>query len=108
MCTFMKILTLFMLKCQWVITDARHDSAYHTTVPWVHCRYKHITLVIRMLFFSSTHKIVGCVTLSRKDHTCAQTRGLACTKLVLPQVLSKGNQLKLKIHLIIISSFRSQ
>lgn len=39
------------------------------------------------------------MTLSRKDHTCAQTRELACTKLVLPQVLSKGNQLKLKIHL---------
>ena len=45
----------------------------------------------RAVVFSSTHKIVGCVTLSRKDHTCAQTRELPCTKLVLP---SKGNQLK--------------
>ncbi len=31
-----------------------------------------------------------CVTLSRKDHICAQTRELACTKLVLPQVLARG------------------
>uniref|UniRef100_A0A1X7USZ7 Mutator-like transposase domain-containing protein n=1 Tax=Amphimedon queenslandica TaxID=400682 RepID=A0A1X7USZ7_AMPQE len=63
---------------EWVITDARHDStanAYHTTVPCLS---------------GSIHKIVGCVTLSRKEHTCAQTRELACTKEVLPLVMSKG------------------
>jgi hypothetical protein len=57
---------------EWVITDARHDStanAYHTTVPCLS---------------GSTHKIVGCVTLSRKDHIIAQTRELACTKEVSP------------------------
>ncbi len=39
----------------------------------------------------STHKILDCVTLSRRDHICAQTRELACTKLVLPQVMARGN-----------------
>uniref|UniRef100_A0A1X7UJV8 Uncharacterized protein n=1 Tax=Amphimedon queenslandica TaxID=400682 RepID=A0A1X7UJV8_AMPQE len=61
-----------------VITDTRHDStanAYHTTVP---------------CFSGSMHKIVGSVTHSRKEHTCAQTRELACTKEVLPLVISKG------------------
>ena len=38
------------------------------------------------------HKIVGCVTLSWKEHTCAQTRELACAKEVLPLVLSKGTE----------------
>ena len=40
----------------------------------------------------SMHKIVGCVTISRKEHTCAQMRELACTKEVLPLVLSKGTE----------------
>lgn len=43
------------------------------------------------LFFSSTHKIVGISTLSKPEHVIAQTRELACTKLVLPQVISRGN-----------------
>jgi hypothetical protein len=63
---------------QWVITDARHDStanAYHTTVPCLS---------------GSTHKIVGISTLSRTDHTVPQTREVACTKEVLPQVLARG------------------
>ena len=34
--------------------------------------------------------IVGCVTLSRKEHSCAQTRELACTRIVLPNVIAKG------------------
>ncbi len=28
--------------------------------------------------------------MSRKDHSCAQTREVACTKIVLPQVIEKG------------------
>ena len=38
----------------------------------------------------STKRIVGCSTVSRNEHTCAQTREVACTKIVLPQVLEKG------------------
>ena len=38
----------------------------------------------------SIHKIVGCTTLSRSEHTTAQTRESACTKVVLPQVLNRG------------------
>ncbi|XP_064382205.1 uncharacterized protein LOC135331087 [Halichondria panicea] len=63
---------------EWVITDARHDStanAYNTTVPCLS---------------GSTKRIVGCSTVSRKEHICAQTREVACTKIVLPEVIDKG------------------
>ena len=49
-----------------------------------------VTEIYYHMFVYSTHKILGCVTLSRKDHICAQTRELACTKLVLPQVMAKS------------------
>ena len=39
----------------------------------------------------STHKIVGISTLSRDDHSTAQTRELACTKVVIPQVVNRGD-----------------
>uniref|UniRef100_A0A1X7UBH2 Uncharacterized protein n=1 Tax=Amphimedon queenslandica TaxID=400682 RepID=A0A1X7UBH2_AMPQE len=58
--------------------EVQHDStanAYHTSVPCLS---------------GSIHKIVGCVTLFRKEHTCAQTRELASAKEVLPLVISKG------------------
>ena len=45
-----------------------------------------VQLVTEIYHLCSTHKILGCVTLSKKDHTCAQIRELACTRLVLPQV----------------------
>eukprot|EP00731_Ephydatia_muelleri_P034941 Em0087g10a len=51
---------------EWVITDARHDStsnAYHSTVP--------------------------CLA-GRQQHRVAQTREVACTKIVLPQVIARG------------------
>ena len=35
----------------------------------------------------STHKIVGISTISWAAHATAQTRELACTKYVLPQVI---------------------
>lgn len=68
----------YSTKGEWVITDARHDStanAYHTTVPCLS---------------GSTHKIIGISTISRVDHATAQTRELACTKVVLPQVIGRG------------------
>ena len=39
---------------------------------------------------SSTHRVVGITTMSRKEHQTAQTRELACTKQVLPQVVERG------------------
>eukprot|EP00731_Ephydatia_muelleri_P024582 Em0016g853a len=51
---------------EWVITDARHDStsnAYHSMVP--------------------------CLA-GRQQHRVAQTREVACTKIVLPQVIARG------------------
>jgi hypothetical protein len=62
---------------EWVITDACHDStanAYHTTVPCLS---------------GSTHRIVGCITISRKEHATAQTREVMCTKSVIPQVIDR-------------------
>ena len=38
----------------------------------------------------STHKVVGISTLSRADHGIPQTREVACTKEVLPQVIARG------------------
>ncbi|KAL5502884.1 hypothetical protein EMCRGX_G009733 [Ephydatia muelleri] len=63
---------------EWVITDARHDSsanAYHSTVPCM---------------AGSTRRIVGITTLSRPEHRVAQTREVACTEIVLPQVIARG------------------
>ncbi|KAL5494100.1 hypothetical protein EMCRGX_G015373 [Ephydatia muelleri] len=63
---------------RWVISDARHDStsnAYHSTVPCL---------------AGSTHRIVENSTLSRQQHRVAQTREVACTKIVLPQVIAQG------------------
>ena len=40
----------------------------------------------------STEKIVGLCTISRVDHSTAQTRELECTKVVIPQVIYQGNQ----------------
>ncbi|KAL5505739.1 hypothetical protein EMCRGX_G007225 [Ephydatia muelleri] len=38
----------------------------------------------------STHRIVRISTLSRQQHRVAQTREVACTKIVLPQVIARG------------------
>ena len=46
------------------------------------------THIILSIF--STHRIVGISTVPRPDHRAAQTREIACTKLVLPQVIHRG------------------
>ena len=43
----------------------------------------------------STHKIVGICTISRKEHGTAQTREMQCTKVLLPQVVSRGKNTRL-------------
>eukprot|EP00731_Ephydatia_muelleri_P006665 Em0003g913a len=68
----------YVTSGEWVITDARHDSsanAYHSTVPCM---------------AGSTRRIVGIATLSRPEHRVAQTREVACTKIVLPQLIARG------------------
>ena len=41
-------------------------------------------------FVHSTHKIVGITTLSQPEHSTAQTRELACTKVVILQVCDRS------------------
>ena len=38
----------------------------------------------------SIQKIPGISTVSRTDHSIAQTRVLVCTKIVVPQVVARG------------------
>ena len=45
---------------------------------------------IRYCYYDSTKRILGCATVSRKEHAIAQTRELEATKAVLPQVLEQG------------------
>ena len=40
---------------------------------------------------NSTHNIIGCATLTRQDHTVAQTRELAYTRAVIPEVINRGD-----------------
>ena len=99
-----------LLFLQWVITDAWHDStanAYHTTLSCLSGRcsaavVRYVVLYIQVdvhehvcdgpcsVLTSSTKKIVGISTISRKEHSVPQTREVACTKDVLPQVLARG------------------
>ena len=103
MCIYGCNVNVFLL--QWVITDARHDStanAYHSTVPCLSGRYVLSIQMCAMYSFlvlcNRTHKILGISTISRADHGIAQTRELACTKVVLPQVTARG-QLCIVIYL---------
>ena len=49
-----------------------------------------LSSVNRIFMCHGTHKIVGISTISRAAHVTAQTRELACTKDVLPQVIDRG------------------
>ena len=42
------------------------------------------------IIYFNTNRIVGIATLSRQDHRVAQIREVAFTKIVLPQVISRG------------------
>ena len=48
--------------------------------------YMYITYTLHC----STRRIVGIATISRAEHRVAQTREVACTKIVLPQVIARG------------------
>ena len=67
----------------------------HTTPPYRAClagtfvASKYAYLYCYKLF--SNKRIVGISTVSRREHHTAQTRELAATKLVLPQVLYRGD-----------------
>ena len=51
---------------------------------------KNPTILSIFLSQTSTHKMVAISTVARPDHVIAQTRELACTKKVLPNVIAKG------------------
>ena len=58
----------------------------------------------------STHKVVGISTVSRTEHTTAQTRELECIRRVLPQVMERGKKymcmpktiIRLYIHMFVL------
>ena len=73
----------------------------HTTLQFLVCLEGMLLQVLEynytlaaLFCFYSTQKILACVTLSRKEHACAQTRELACTKLVLPDVIARGKDVQ--------------
>ena len=83
------------MKTKWQQCLERHANTYHTTVPCIAGRYIKFnikTLSILSIFFvtTSTHKIVAISTVARPDHVIAQTKELAITKKVLPNVIAKG------------------
>ena len=49
-----------------------------------------ILLNVQMQLSYSTMKILGIATISRADHSVAQTRELECTKVAVPQVIDRG------------------
>ena len=61
--------------------------------------YTHVHVYITMSY-DSTKRILGCATVSRKEHATAQTRELEATKAVLPQVLEQGGILHTCEHLL--------
>ena len=65
----------------------------HTTQQyrvWLAGTCMHVCTLCLYFLQSSTRRIVGITTLSRPEHRVAQTREVACTKVVLPQVLARG------------------
>ena len=50
--------------------------------------FVHVTHTHMITF--NTKRILSCVTVSRREHTIAQTRELEATKAVLPQALEQG------------------
>ena len=77
---------------------------YHWCKAWLHCKSlpHNSTLPLRKVILYhcayiqcgvgcfSTHRIVGISTISRTEHSVPQTREVACTKEVLPQVIAQG------------------
>ncbi len=67
------------------------------------------SLICHCIYFVcifSTKKILGISTLSRPEHSTAQTREMACTRDVVPQVQSRGLSRYTWMHIIIIAKFR--
>ena len=62
----------------------------------IHCTY---TICA---YTKSTKCTLACSTVSRKEHTTAQTRELHRTKMVLPKVLEQGSLLQTRRYLLSI------
>ena len=66
--------------CSIVVVNRciEHDML-HVHIHVLYCNY-----------YDSTKRILGCATVSRKEHAIAQTRELEATKAVPPKVLEQG------------------
>eukprot|EP00731_Ephydatia_muelleri_P035532 Em0133g2a len=73
---------------QQVVADVAEESM-KAAVERVKESPHHATSGEHIVHFS-TYRIVGISTLSRQQHRVAQTREVACTKIVLPQVIARG------------------
>ncbi len=82
-----------VLYQQWVITLATTLQPTRIIPPFLVCQEGMSRSFLLSLTHNSTKRIVGCSNVSRTEHHCAQTREVACTKIVLPQVLEKGSNM---------------
>ena len=57
-------------------------------------------MLITYILHCSTRRIAGIATTSRPEHRVAQTREVACTKIVLPQVIARGLHLVCYMYFI--------
>ena len=55
-----------------------------------------------MLKLISTHKIIGISTISHAEHSVAQTRELARTKVVIPQLQARGSYILVAQNIVFI------
>ena len=55
----------------------------------IYIPYMYMYIHTLLHVYDSTKRILGCVTVSRREHTIAQTRELEATKVVLPQVIEQ-------------------
>jgi hypothetical protein len=68
----------------------------------LYCSLVPICVKLMYTLRCSTRRIVGIATVSRPEHRIAQTRELACTKIVLPQVIARGLHLVCFMYFIYI------
>ena len=55
-----------------------------------------------LLNFFSGGNTVGISTIARTEHNVAQTREVACTKVVIPQVIARGRLINFEDGLLLL------
>ena len=87
LCHFMSGLSLMLGMTPQLMPSTQPFPVYRAgRIHLATCVYSFIIIIS----ICSTHKIIGVSTVSRKEHSTAQTRELECTKRVLPQVQRRG------------------